>query len=70
MVYDRPFEISDRVSITAAVAALGIEAGTVGTVVAVFGRDAAWRIVVRVPDDEIGSQDFEMAPSAVTREAP
>ena len=66
MVYDRPFEISNRVSITAAVEALGIEAGTLGTVVAVFGRDGAWRIVVRVKDDENGSQDFELAPSAVT----
>ena len=66
MVYDRPFEISNRVSITAAVSALGIEAGTLGTIVAVFGRDNAWRIVVRVKDDENGSQDFELAPSAVT----
>ncbi len=66
MVYARPFEISNRVTITAAVAGLGILAGTVGTVVAVFGRDSAWRIVVRVKDDENGSQDFEMAPSAVT----
>lgn len=66
MVYNRPFEISDRVSITAAVTELGIKAGTVGTVVAVFGRGTAWHIVVRVKDDEIGSQDFEMAATAVT----
>jgi hypothetical protein len=66
MVYNRPFEIADRVSITAAISGLGILAGTVGTVVAVFGRDTAWRIVVRVKDDENGSQDFELAPSAVT----
>lgn len=66
MVYDRPFEISDRVSITAAVEALDIEAGTLGTVVAVFGRDDEWRVVVRVKDDAIGSQDFELAASAVT----
>lgn len=66
MVYNRPFEISNRVSITAAIPALGILAGTLGTVVAVFGRDNAWRIVVRVKDDESGTQDFELAPSAVT----
>jgi hypothetical protein len=66
MVYDRPFEISNRVNITAAIAPLGILAGTPGTIVGVFGRDSAWRIVVRVKDDENGSQDFELAPAAVT----
>lgn len=66
MVYARPFEVSDRVIITAAVAGLGILAATPATVVAVFGRDTAWRIVVRVADDESGSQDFEIAPATVT----
>ena len=66
MVYDRPFEISNRVNITAAVAPLGILAGTPGTIVGVFGRDNAWRVVVRVKDDENGSQDFELAATAVT----
>lgn len=64
MVYDRPFEISDRVSISA-IESLGIAADTLGTVVGVFGRDTEWRIVVRVKDDVNGSQDFELAPSAV-----
>lgn len=66
MVYDRPFEISNRVSITAEVATLGIQAGTLGTIVAVFGRDNAWRVVVRVKDDVNGSQDFDLAATAVT----
>lgn len=63
--YARPRNISDRVLITPAIAGLGIANNTPGTVVGVFGRDAAWRIVVRVADDAIGSQDFELAPTAV-----
>lgn len=66
MIYPRPFEIGQRVVITAAAAALGIEAGTLATVVGVFGRDTAWRVVVRTPDDVNGNQDFEFAATAVT----
>jgi hypothetical protein len=66
MVYNRPFEISNRVKITAAIAPLGILAATPGTIVSVFGRDNAWRVVVRVKDDENGSQDFDLAATAVT----
>ena len=69
MIYARPFEVSDRVTITAAIVGLGILAATPGTVVSVFGRDTAWRVVVRVRDDENGSQDFELAASAVALEA-
>lgn len=65
-VYARPFEIADRVVITAAVAGLGIAAGTLGVVVEVFGRDTAWRVRVRVQDDENGTQDFEVAPATLT----
>ena len=65
MIYARPFEVSNRVTITAAIAELGILAGTAGTVVAIFGRDTAWRVVVRVADDVNGSQDFELAATAV-----
>ena len=65
MIYARPFEVSNRVTITSAISDLGILAGTPGTVVAVFGRDSAWRVVVRVADDVNGSQDFELAATAV-----
>lgn len=66
MVYPRPFEIGQRVLITAAAAGLGILAATPAVVVAVFGRDTAWRVVVRTPDDVNGNQDFELAATAVT----
>lgn len=66
MVYPRPFEIGQRVQITAAIEVLGVEAETLATVVAVFGRDNAWRVVVRTPDDVNGNQDFELAATAVT----
>ena len=65
MSYARPFEVSNRVTITAAIPALGILAATPGTIVAVFGRDSAWRVVVRVADGVNGSQDFELAATAV-----
>lgn len=66
MVYPRPFEIGQRVLITAAAADLGILANTPAVVVAVFGRDTAWRVTVRTPDDVNGNQDFELAATAVT----
>lgn len=66
MTYNRPFEIGQRVKITAAIEALGVTAGTLAIVVSVFGRDSAWRVVVRTPDDVNGNQDFELAATAVT----
>lgn len=65
MIYARPFEVSNRVLITDAIVGLGILAETPGTVVGVIGRDTAWRVIVRVADDENGSQDFDLAATAV-----
>ena len=65
--YTQPFEIADRVKITAAIPALGIAANAVGTVVRVYNLPGAttYNVSVRVPDDVRGTKDFELAASAV-----
>lgn len=66
MVFDRPFEISNRV--VAATGVAGLPANSVGTVVGVHydtRGTAGWVVRVRFVDDEIGSQDIEYAPAAL-----
>ncbi|ASZ72036.1 hypothetical protein HOR91_gp37 [Xanthomonas phage phi Xc10] len=65
MVFDRPFEISNRV--VAATGVAGLPANSVGTVVGVHydAIGAGWVVRVRFVDDEIGSQDVEYAPASL-----
>lgn len=68
--YTQPFEIADRVTITAAIPALGVLAGTPGTVVRVYNLpgETTYNVSVRVEDDARGKKDFELAATAVTAE--
>lgn len=65
MVFDRPFEISNRV--VAATGVAGLPDNSVGTVVGVHydAISAGWIVRVRFVDDENGSQDVEYAPASL-----
>lgn len=66
--YAQPFEIADRVVVTAGIPTLGLAAGAVGVVVRVYNLpgQTTYNVSVRVQDDVRGTKDFEVPASGVT----